>query len=100
MAELTPDQQDFIITYVVEEGERYKFGDVEVESQLRDFDSDQIKAGLSMQTGEWYDAKSVEDTIEQLIELAGRFGYAFADVQPRFSRQKEEPHDGHQVHPA
>ncbi len=89
VAELTPDQQDFIITYVVEEGERYKFGDVEVESQLRDFDSDQIKAGLSMQSGEWYDAKSVEDTIEQLSELAGRFGYAFADVQPRYSRQKE-----------
>ncbi len=89
VAELTPDQKDFIITYVVEEGERYKFGTVEVESQLRDFDSDQIKAGLSMQPGEWYDAKSVEDTIEQLAELAGRFGYAFADVQPRYSRQKE-----------
>jgi len=89
VAELTPDQKDFIITYVVEEGERYKFGEVEVESQLRDFDSDQIQAGLSMQSGDWYDAKSVEDTVEQLSELAGRFGYAFADVQPRFSRQKE-----------
>src|SRR5690606_4223784 len=38
VAELTPDKRDFIITYVVEEGERYKFGDVAVESQLRDFD--------------------------------------------------------------
>ena len=27
VAELTPDRRDFIITYVVEEGERYKFGD-------------------------------------------------------------------------
>ena len=90
VAELTPDQQDFIITYVVEEGERYKFGEVEVESQLRDFDGDQIKRGLSMQPGDWYDAKAVEDTVEQLTELAGRFGYAFADVQPRFDRQKDD----------
>ncbi|MEM9501172.1 MAG: outer membrane protein assembly factor BamA [Pseudomonadota bacterium] len=90
VAELTPDQRDFIITYVVEEGERYKFGDVEVESQLRDFDSDQLAAGLSMKTGDWYDAKAVEDTVEQLSELAGRFGYAFADVQPRFDRQKDD----------
>jgi len=90
VAELTPDQEDFIITYVVEEGERYKFGEVEVESQLRDFDGDQIKRGLSMQTGDWYDAKAVEDTVEQLTELAGRFGYAFADVQPRFDRQKDD----------
>jgi len=90
VAELTPDQEDFIITYVVEEGERYKFGDVEVESQLRDFDSDAMSQRLPMQEGDWYDAKSVEDTVEQLTELAGRFGYAFADVQPRFQRDKDE----------
>ena len=90
VAELTPDQRDFIITYVVEEGERYKFGDVTVDSQLRDFDSDALGAGLPMGTGDWYDAKSVEDTVEQLTELAGRFGYAFADVQPRFNRNKDD----------
>ncbi|MEL6486644.1 MAG: outer membrane protein assembly factor BamA, partial [Pseudomonadota bacterium] len=90
VAELTPDQKDFIITYVVEEGERYKFGNVDVESQLRDFDGDAIKRGLSMQPGDWYDAKAVEDTVEQLSELAGRFGYAFADVQPRFDRNKDD----------
>ena len=37
VAELTPDKRDFIMTYVVEEGDRYKFGDVAVESELRDF---------------------------------------------------------------
>ena len=89
VAELTPDKKDFIITYVVEEGERYKFGDVSVDSQLRDFDSDRLAGNLSMSTGDWYNAKSVEDTVEQLSELAGTFGYAFADVQPQFSRKKE-----------
>ncbi len=90
VAELTPDQRDFIITYVVEEGERYRFGNVEVESQLRDFDSDSIQAGLVMQSGDFYNAKTVEDTVEQLTELAGRFGYAFADVQPRFNRNPDD----------
>ncbi|MBD2842184.1 outer membrane protein assembly factor BamA [Erythrobacter sp. KMU-140] len=90
VAELTPDQEDFIITYVVEEGERYKFGDVVVESQLRDFDSDVMSGNLAMQTGDFYDAKAVEDTVEQLTELAGRFGYAFADVQPRFNRNPDD----------
>ena len=90
VAELTPDQEDFIITYVVEEGERYSFGDVEVESQLRDFDSDVMSSQLPMKGGDFYNAKSVEDTVEQLTELAGRFGYAFADVQPRFNRNKDD----------
>lgn len=89
VAELTPDQRDFIITYVVEEGERYTFGEVKVDSQLRDFDSDVMSQNLPMKDGDFYNAKTVEDTVEQLTELAGRFGYAFADVQPRFKRDPE-----------
>jgi outer membrane protein insertion porin family len=89
VAELTPDQRDFIITYVVEEGERYTFGDVKVDSQLRDFDSDVMSTQLPMKDGDFYNAKMVEDTVEQLTELAGQFGYAFADVQPRFNRDPD-----------
>ena len=89
VAELTPDKEDFIITYVVEEGERYKFGDLTVDSQLRDFDSDALRRGLPMQTGDWYNAETVENTVEQLTETAGTFGYAFADVAPQFTRNPE-----------
>ncbi|QPC99700.1 MULTISPECIES: outer membrane protein assembly factor BamA [Qipengyuania] len=90
VAELTPDKKDFIITYVVEEGERYKFADVSVDSQIRDFDSKAMSTRLPMKTGDWYDAKQVEDTVEQLTELAGTFGYAFADVSPNFSRNPDD----------
>jgi len=90
VAELTPDKHDFIITYVVEEGKRYKFGDVKVESQLRDFDSDALAKSLPMKKGDWYDAKLVEDTIDRLNQTAGAFGYAFADVQPNYDRNKED----------
>ncbi len=89
VAELTPDRRDFIITYVVEEGERYTFGDVEVISQLRDFSSEALSAGLSMSTGDWYNAETVDDTVERLTETAGAFGYAFAEVRPRISRNPE-----------
>ncbi len=90
VAELTPDKRDFIITYVVEEGERYTFGDVEVVSQLRDFSSEQLSAGLVMETGDWYNAAQIDDTVEGLTETAGAFGYAFADVRPRISRNAED----------
>ncbi|MCA1661128.1 MAG: outer membrane protein assembly factor BamA [Novosphingobium sp.] len=90
VAELTPDKEDFIITYVVEEGERYKFGDVKVESQLREFDGDRVAERLPMKAGDWYNAKLVEDTVEQLQESVGTFGYAFADVRPEFRRSKDD----------
>lgn len=90
VAELTPDKKDFILTYVVEEGQRYKFGDVKVVSQLRDFDGDRLASGLAMKKGDWYNAKQVEDTIDRLNETLGTFGYAFADVRPDYSRNKED----------
>ena len=89
VAELTPDKQDFIITYVVEEGDRYKFGDVKVESEIRDLSGDRLTRMLPMDKGDWYDAKQVEDTVDQLSETAGLFGYAFSNVQPEFERDKD-----------
>jgi outer membrane protein insertion porin family len=90
VAELTPDKKDFILTYVVEEGQRYKFGDVKVESQLRDFDGDRLSAQLPMKKGDWYNAKMVEDTIDRLNDTLGAFGYAFADVRPSYDRNKDD----------
>ncbi|MEO5599138.1 MAG: outer membrane protein assembly factor BamA [Novosphingobium sp.] len=90
VAELTPDKHDFIITYVVEEGKRYKFGDVKVESQLRDFDGEVLAKQLPMKKGDWYNAKLVEDTIDKLNQTAGTYGYAFADVRPDYARNKED----------
>lgn len=89
VAELTPDRRDFIITYVVEEGDRYRFGDVSVESDIRDFRGEDLQGTLSMRSGDWYNARQVEDTVTSLNELAGLFGYAFADVRPRFNRSRE-----------
>jgi len=89
VAELTPDKQDFIITYVVEEGPRYKFGPVTVDSEIRDFDNAKLAASLPMKKDDWYNAKLIEDSIESLNQAAGLFGYAFTDVNPEFQRDRE-----------
>jgi outer membrane protein insertion porin family len=86
VAELTPDKKDFIITYVVEEGKRYKFGDIDVQSDIRDLKPDQLKPLIKMRKGDWYNAKTVEDTVDSMTETAGLLGYAFANIDPDFNR--------------
>jgi outer membrane protein insertion porin family len=90
VAELTPDRRDFIVTYVIEEGERYKFGEVDLESEIRDIKAENFKRLLPMQAGDWYNAKLVEDTIDRLTESVGLLGYAFAEVRPNFDRDKDK----------
>src|SRR3546814_2362697 len=68
VAELTPNKRDFIITYVVEEGDRYKFGDVTVQSDIRDLQPDTLRRLVPMKKGDWYNAKQVEDTVTSMTE--------------------------------
>ena len=90
VAELTPDRKDFIVTYVVEEGDRYKFGKVDLDSQIRDIKSKDFKPLIRINPGDWYDAQKIETTVDTLSETAGLLGYAFAEVRPQFDRDKEK----------
>jgi outer membrane protein insertion porin family len=89
LAELTPDRRDFVITYVVEEGPRYKFGTVDVESSLRDLSAETLQPLIKLRPGDWFNAKAVEDTVTGLNEIAGAQGYAFADIAPTYDRDAE-----------
>ncbi|MDB5738711.1 MAG: surface antigen [Sphingomonas bacterium] len=90
VAELTPDKKDFVITYVVEEGKRYKFGDITIKSDIRDLKPDDLKPLVKMKAGDWYNAKTVEDTVDLMTDTAGIAGYAFADIHPDFNRSAEK----------
>ena len=90
LAELTPDRRDFIITYVVDEGARYKFGTVNVDSALRDLPESTVRTIVTVDQGEWFNAKQVEDDVTRLNEAAGNRGYAFADINPAYERDSEK----------
>ena len=90
LAELTPDRKDFVITYVVEEGPRYKFGTIDVDSALRDLPNQRVKQILKIQPGTWFNAKAVEDAVTDVNEQAGDLGYAFADINPAYDRDAEK----------
>ncbi|USI74601.1 outer membrane protein assembly factor BamA [Sphingomonas morindae] len=86
VAELTPDKKDFVITYVVDEGQRYKFGKLDVQSDIRDLKPDTLRTLIKVKPGDWYNAKTIEDTVDTMTDTAGAFGYAFADIRPEFDR--------------
>lgn len=89
VSELTPDREDFFITFTVEEGEIYTFGKIEIDSEIRDVNELLFRAFLLMREGQNYNAEAIEQTIEQLSNAAGLLGYAFVDVRPRIERDRE-----------
>jgi outer membrane protein insertion porin family len=90
LAELTPDRRDFIITYVVEEGPRYKFGKIEAESALRDLNAAKVMSAVNIKSGDWFNAEAVENAVTSLTSIAGLYGYAFAEIDPAYQRDAEK----------
>ena len=86
VAELSPDQEAFFITFTVEEGERYKLGKVDVKTTLKDLDPASLRGDVTTKEGDWYDASKVDDSVQALSDHVGSLGYAFVDVRPRIDR--------------
>ncbi len=89
IAELTPDRDGFIVTFTIEEGERYHFGKMDVDIQLKDLPREAVLPLLTVQSGDWYNAEAVEHSIAVLTDALGNRGYAFVDVKPDIARNRE-----------
>lgn len=90
VAELAPNKEGFIITFTIEEGEQYNVGKVEVVSGLVDLPADALTSFVTVEPGEHYDVEEVDESVEDITDEVGRYGYAFIDVRPRVTRRRDE----------
>jgi len=87
-ADLDRDDQGFFITFTIDEGPKYRFGDVDVESALPSVNLPALRRVIMSRPGRVYDAQRIEKTAEALTVTASQEGYAFAQVKPRFDRDE------------
>jgi len=89
VGDLNASTNEYTVTITIEEGERYTFGDVSVESTIPGVESGSFNGLLETHAGSVYSAKEVEDTIIAITERLAGLGYAFAQVTPRGDRNFE-----------
>lgn len=89
VAELTPDQKSFYITFVVDEGQKYDFGDISVTTELDILNAEGLEHIIPIREGSTYKASRIEDAVDTLTFAAGSAGYAFVDVRPRITRNRD-----------
>lgn len=87
--ELNEATNEYTVTITVNEGDRYRFGDISVDSSIPEVDSKALESVVESRAGDVYSAKSVEDSIIALTEKVAGQGYAFAQVTPRGDRNFE-----------
>ncbi|MEX6507627.1 outer membrane protein assembly factor BamA [Jiella sp. M17.18] len=86
VAELDASQNSYFITITVDEGERYTYGPVKIDSTIPGVDTQSLYSELKTQEGDTYSAKKIEDSLVNLTNHLASNGYAFAQVTPRGDR--------------
>jgi outer membrane protein insertion porin family len=87
-ADLDRDGRGFFLTFTIEEGERYQFGYIDIESALPSLNVDGLHGAILTRPGRRYNAQKVEKTVEALTIKVSEQGYAFGQVRPRFERDQ------------
>ncbi len=81
-----PQSGGFVLTFTFDEGEQYRFGTIDVLSNVRAVDAAILRRLARGSPGAVYNAELVEKSMEEIsIELAKR-GYVFSQVRPRGDR--------------
>jgi outer membrane protein insertion porin family len=89
VAELTPDREDFFLTFTVEEGPRYKFGKINIKNDIKGLETENLRQYLTTKQGDWYSADAAEKSIAKLTAALGDMQYAFVDITPDIDRHKD-----------
>ncbi len=89
-AELNPEKDFFYITFSINEGERYKFGDIKGEIRLEGVTSNLIRNNINIKSGQWYNAEKIDKITTDITENVRNAGFPFVEVVPNLRRKSED----------
>ena len=89
-AELDPVENEYVVTFTIEEGEQYRFGSVAIDNTLSQVDEARLASALEIKSGEVYAADEVEKSLVAVTERIALDGFAFAQVTPRGERNPDD----------
>lgn len=84
--ELMQEKQKFFVTMTVSEGERYKVGDVKIDTFMAGLDTNALMQSVTIELDEWYNADDVQKHVDILTDKLGDMQYAFVSVKPDIKR--------------
>ncbi|ODS57123.1 MAG: outer membrane protein assembly factor BamA [Agrobacterium sp. SCN 61-19] len=88
-AVLNETGNEYTINITVDEGQRYRFGAVSVESTVDGIDGSELQGLLETREGQTYSARDIQKSMEAISRRVSSAGYPFARVVPRGDRNFE-----------
>ena len=82
--ELLPDLSGFVLTFILEEGLQYRIGEIDISSEIVSVAPESLEPSVTIDRGDVYDVRHLDETLLQVTNKLGELGYAFVNVEPDF----------------
>ncbi len=89
VAQISPQKDEFFITYLLEEGIQYRVGEVNIINRVEKFDASILDKEIILKKGKIYNSEQVEKTVDRMVEVMSEKSYAFAHVEPVLKRDRD-----------
>ncbi len=89
-SEIARNRSGFFVTFSVQEGQPFKFGDISISSDIAEIDPEEFYEALKIKSGRVYSPNRVENTIARIERLAIKKSYNFVRVVPRVTRNDRD----------
>jgi len=86
---LLPDRTGFAVSFILDEGPRYKVGEISIDSQIPNLDIAALTAMVDFGDEGWYDVRRMEQGLLDITNQLGAIGYAFVDINPEINTDPE-----------
>jgi outer membrane protein insertion porin family len=87
--EYDPATKGFALTFAIDEGQVYRFGDVSIVCNVPGLDAEKLRRLLLVKSGTTIDGNALDKTAEVLAVEMAKLGYPFAQAAPRLVRNGE-----------
>jgi outer membrane protein insertion porin family len=88
-AEYDPAAKGFTLTFTVDEGPLYRFGDIDVVCNVPGLDPEKLRRLLLTRNGAVFDGNALDKTTEIIAIEMAKLGFPFAQATPRMARDAD-----------
>lgn len=80
ITELNPAKDAFLITYIIKEGDVYNIGNINVKSDNKAIDVNQLKEHITLKQEAIFNQAEIDGNVDLLTDFLGEHGFPFSEV--------------------
>jgi outer membrane protein insertion porin family len=90
VADLDRERNTFFITFTVNEGPRYRFGQIAVDTTIPGIDTAELQRLVATDEGDVFSNAEIDQSLEAITLYMARSGFPFAEARSRLERNPDD----------